>query len=272
MSDFNALESSVEESRSAELYRFEIGVETFLYTSSEDVIPIGIDDYVPESIKRDNIVVGPGERSRSLELQLPATNPFAARYLSIVPGQVATCTIYAIQRDELPSITLKQIFEGTVRGVRFPGTGVSAIMGLRSSESATSRAIPRRTYQALCNWTLYDAGCGVDPALFSHVGLVTDVTDNTITVTGASAFADGTFNAGFAKPAGISDFRLITGHVGNVISLLLPFPTSIVGQNVTITQGCDHLIAGHCLNRFNNVSEHSGFAFIPLKNPFETGL
>lgn len=272
MADFDTLESSVEASRPVEVYSFALGADTFLYTSAEDEITVGAVTYGPEAISRTAIAQGDDDSDQPLEIEVPATNVFARKYISIVPGVRATVSIFRVQRDETPSLTQALYYKGVVQSVAFPDNGHRAKIAARSIESEMSRPIPRFTYQSVCNNFLYDTGCGVNPDTYKHVGEVTDVDGNTITVSGASGFSSGYFNAGYVKPAGVQDFRLILDHTGDVLTLLLPFGENIVGASADVYAGCDHLIAGHCNTRFSNVGRHAGFAWVPSKNPFNSGI
>lgn len=273
MSSYDALESSVEGSRPIEVYKFAIGTEVYRYTSAEDDVTVGADTYVAEAISRGPIAQGHDDRNRILDITLPADNVFAAKYIDIVPGQRATGTIIRLQRDEVPTFnTQVVIYKGFVRSVRFPGNGREAVIGILSIEAATSRPIPRFTYQGLCNHVLYDGGCGVNSTNYRMTGTVTAVNGNVITVSGASGEADGYYTAGFVTPTGLTDFRMVLKHVGDDLTLLLPFPVGLTGQTIDVFAGCNHMISGHCQTRFNNVIEHGGFAFVPKKNPFTTKL
>ena len=88
---------------------------------------------------------------------------------------------------------------------------------------------------------------------------------------GANGEADGFYDGGFVFFSSINDYRLILSHVGNDLTLLLPFPSDAAGETVRIFAGCDHTIAT-CKTKFDNVLNYGGFAFVPILNPFLTGL
>jgi hypothetical protein len=67
------------------------------------------------------------------------------------------------------------------------------------------------------------------------------------------------------------DRRLILSSSGDVLTLLLPFTSSPLGSTVIVFAGCDHTIAT-CKSKFNNVVNYGGFAFVPTKNIFQTGI
>ena len=272
MADFDTLEGSLESSQPIEIYDFSVGSTSYLYTSSEDDIVIGSFTYSAEAIRRGAIIQGSDDRDAVLEITVPSSNVFAKKYAYVVPGQLASLSIIRVQRNEPTPWTQALVYKGYVQSVKFPKNCYEAVIAARSIEASASRPIPRMTYQGMCNHFLYDTGCGVDADSFKHTGEVTDVDGNTITVDGASGQPDGYYVGGFVKPAGLQDFRMVLGHVGDVLTLMLPFPDAILGANADVYAGCDHLIEGHCSTRFNNVGRFGGFAFVPTTNPFQNGI
>lgn len=272
MADFDTLESSEEQSRPIEVYDFSLGADSFRYTSAEDDVTVGTDVFTAESIKRGAIIQSSDDRDAVLEVTLPALNTFARKYIDIVPGQMATVSIIRVQRDEPTPFTQALIYKGFVQSVKFPNDGQNAVIALRSVESSSSRPIPRFTYQGQCNNFLYDTSCGVNQDLFKFTGTVSAVSGNTITIPGVSGQPNGYYNAGYVKPAGIQDFRMVLDHTGDVLTLLLPFGTAITGTNVDVFAGCNHDINGHCYTRFSNVDRYAGFPWVPTTNPFESGI
>lgn len=274
MSDFDTLESSLEESRPLELYTFTLGSEPFRFTSAEDDITIGVDTWVAEAIGRSATAQVANAERQDIIITCPSDNIIAAKYVNIVPGEQVSVEIFRLQRDETPVFSTQTlVFKGQIFDVRFPQDGHIAEIVLRSDEVALSRNIPRFTYMFSCNHILYSPGCGVDPDLFNVIGNTTDETGKTITVVGASLESDGFYNGGYCTSvSGDTDFRLIIKHVGNVLTLLLPFASPVLNTDVQVFAGCDHLIEGDCALKFDNVIEYGGSAFVPKKNPFVTGL
>lgn len=272
MSTFDVLESSVESSRPIELYEFQVGSTVYRYSSSEDRITIGALVYEPESIARTRIEMSGDQDTRTLNIFVPSANVFAARYVSTVPGEKATVRCLRYQRDESPAFaTTVLLFDGVVQSVRFPNDGHSAEIAVRSIESALNRNIPRFSYTGMCNHFLYDSGCGANPSNFDFIGTVSAVSGNVITVTGAGA-AGFDYSAGYARPVGENDFRLVLSASGDDITLLLPFASNVLGSSVQLFAGCDHLVEGDCALVFDRVAEFGGFPFVPNRNPFDTGL
>jgi hypothetical protein len=273
MADFDTLESSVEESRPIEIYSFALGSQEYLYTSIEETVTYSGSDYAPEAIKRGSTSMSREDQNRTLDIECPATNVFARKYLDVVPGNRASVSIIRLQRDESPTFdTASLIWKGFVQSVQFPGNGQKAMIQTKSIESALSRTIPQWVYSGVCNHILYSSGCGAVASSFKYTGEVTAVSDVTITVSGASGYADGYFNGGYISPTGSYDRRLILDHTGDVLTMLLPFHASPLGSNVDVYPGCDHIIDGHCDTRYSRVATNGGYTFVPTKNPFEKGL
>lgn len=273
MTSFDTLESSLEASRPVELYELEIGSDTFRFHDSEDTetITVSGDDYTAESISRTTIAVGGDRQNRTLNITMPSTNDFASQFVSVPPGRKTVVRVYRMQRDETPSLTRKLFFTGQAQSFRFTDDGTAATLLVKSVEFAIARNIPKFTYMGQCNHVLYDSGCGVDPNLFMHSGTVTAVTDNVVTVAGAGA-SGFDFVAGYCTNATSSDFRMVIAQSGDDLTLLLPFETSPLGGTLQVFAGCDHNIASDCALVFDNVAEYGGYAWVPSKSPFESGL
>lgn len=66
--------------------------------------------------------------------------------------------------------------------------------------------------------------------------------------------------------------RSIVSQVGATLTLQIPLPPGeYAGATVTLYAGCDGS-ATACETRFNNTASFGGYPYIPIKNPFETGL
>jgi hypothetical protein len=274
MTSFATLEGSRESSLPLEIYEITLGADEYLYTSASSDLTVGAVTYAALPIARSSIEQGSDSQARNLVLTLPGDNPFAARYRNVVPGQRATVNVWRLQRDEVPAFNTRILmFKGQVMSVRFPQDGYTAEIAVRSIEQALNRTVPRFTYMSMCNHIVYSPACGADPLLHDVIGTVSAVSGNTITLPGASAKPDGFYNGGYCRPVtGDDDFRMILRHVGDVLTLLLPFATDVNGVQVQAFAGCDHLIDGDCATLHDRVPEFGGFAFVPNKNVFQTGL
>lgn len=277
---YSAFETSREGGRPIEIYRFIQGGATFEYTSAEDELTVNLITYLPEAITRGKIGQSPSDRKTVLEITVPSTNTFALRFRPSVPAARARITIQRLQRSDFPSPEVVTIFDGYVSSVAFEEDGKVAKIACTPVTAAQSRPVPRFSYQGMCNHVLYDDGCKVDDtdAQWRLTATATAVDGAVVTVSGAGAFGADWWVGGFMEINGGDDSRLILSQSGDDLQLLLPFPGSITGGNVTIFAGCDHLIET-CDSKFSttedalsNVINYGGFAFVPTKNPFQTGL
>ena len=272
---FAQYEESQEGSRPVELYTFTTGASIRRWTSAEDDIPEGADTFTAIPISRTKLNGGGAEqRDQNLVITVPSDNEVAQLFINSVPGTVTTVDIERIQRSDGPTFQVIKIFEGRITSVGFKGAGRTADINVEPIVTASSQTIPRFTYQGLCNHVLYDDLCQVDdtsPSFRLTNASVTAEAGNTIDVAGVSGFGASFFTGGFVESAGALDRRLILASSGNTLTLLLPFATSVLSSRVTVFAGCDHSIAT-CGATFNNVINYGGFAFVPTKNIFQTGI
>lgn len=271
MATYDTLESSVESSRPVELYTFAQGSASYRYSSNESSITIGGTTWDGEAIGRNDIVQGADDRSRTLDITLPATNSFVSQFISTPPAQKITVSVIRLQIDETPSFTQTLIFKGVVRSVEFSDDGLTAVVHLQSIESDGSKIIPPYTFMGMCNHVLYGTGCGVSPSDHSFTGPVSAIDGDIVTLDGADA-SGVDFVGGFCKPVGTNDFRMILAQDGDDLTLLLPFQNDPTGSNVQAFAGCDHIVDSDCAVVFDNVKRFGGFPWVPEKNPFETGI
>lgn len=268
---FDSLAKSTEGSRPIELYEFVLASDAFRYHNVDDALIVADgEDYLPEAIRRSKIEARAEDRTGDLRVTVPRDNVFARKFIDVVPGQRASFTLRRFQRDEGTGDIIL-MFKGLVESVGFTKNKTHAEIVVRSIEVATSRALPRFGYQGLCNHVLYDGRCKVVETLFRFDGTVSAVSGSTLTVPGLNAEVDGYYTGGFIFFPSINDYRLILTHVGDDITLLLPFPEDANGAIVQVFAGCDHTLPV-CKDTFDNVENYGGFAFVPGKNIFETGL
>lgn len=272
MADFPTLESSVEDSKPIELYEFALGGDFFRFTSAEDTITVGADDYEPLAISRGSITQGNDPGNRILRITIPSSTSIAQKYITVPPGEKASLNIFRLQRDEVPVFdTQVLLFKGRVHSVAFPNDGHSADFVVKSIESAMLTNLPRFTFASMCPLVLYSSACGAVASSFDHFGVASSVTDNLITVAGANASGID-FTGGYLRPLGTNDFRMITAQSGDVFTLLLPFHADPNGENMQAFAGCDHLLLGDCALVFDQVINYGGYHFVPKKDIFRNGL
>jgi uncharacterized phage protein (TIGR02218 family) len=272
---FDTYEESQEGSRPIELYKFTTGASIKLYTSAEDDITESGDVYIAIPISRNKLNGGgPDQRDESLIITVETENEIAQLYINSVPGIFTEVEVSRVQRSDGPGYEVVQIFAGRIAAVAFRDKGRTAEINVAPLVSAVSRAIPRFNYQGLCNHVLYDDLCQIDDTDVAYrlsSAAVTAESGNTVTVSGVGAFGTNWFTGGFIETLGGVDRRLITASSGDVLTLLLPFAVTPVGSLAIVFAGCEHTIPV-CKSKFNNVINYGGFAFVPTKNIFQTGI
>jgi uncharacterized phage protein (TIGR02218 family) len=268
---FQQWEISQSQGEPVELYEAAVGSQLFGFTTSEDGIQIGATNYTPVEISRERIIMGPEERQDALNVTMPAGNPLALLYRQAAPGQVATLTIKRFHRPDGANPQTLTIFKGRVQSVAYENNGTTAKLAVVPVTSGRAHEMPRFTFQALCNHVLYDGQCQVLQSQFRHIGQVLSIDGAVMNVDGANTQPNGWFTGGFAQLAGGTDWRLILAHTGNSVTLVMPFSSNPTGTQIEIFAGCAHDI-NTCSAKFDNVPNYGGFAFVPLTNPFSSGI
>jgi len=273
MTTFPLLERSVEDSRPVELYEFTFGTTVHRFTSYASPITIAADTYAPEAIQRGRLSQGSDQARRDLVVTVPSTNVVAMLYVGIPPADSGTLRIFRVQPDEVPSFnTVALVFSGRIQTVKYGKNGTLAGITCRTIESDLAQRMPRFSCMGSCNNFLYDQFCKIDPTLFNLIGTVTAESGADVTVSGVGG-SSLDFVGGMAKPTSGLDYRTVRLVSGDVLTLEAPFSGgSLIGETVQVFAGCDHLIDGDCALVFDNVIEFGGFAFVPKRNIFQSGL
>lgn len=266
---FGALETSREEAQPIELYEFRFGVQAVFWTTNPVPVTYDTFTYTPIPIRRSTILINPDERASVLSVEVPANTQLVRGYINSVPGRLVTLTIRRVHRNDTANQVV-QVFKGVLQSVGFSQDGMMAQIHIMPISGELENSIPRFVYSRVCNHVLFDEQCGVSSTAFRHIGNVSGATFDTLTVSGLGAKGNGWAAGGFVATAA-NDFRLILEHTGDTIRLLIPFPSPPLGLEVEVFSGCDHS-AETCQSKFANTLSNGGFPFVPLKNPFETGI
>ena len=163
-------------------------------------------------------------------------------------------------------------WKGRVSGSKAGGHSVS--LNCESIFTSLRRPGLRARYQRTCRHALYSSNCGVNLETHGREMRLLHIASTNCNIPDASEFIDGYFTGGMIK-APDNSLRLISNHTGASITLSRPIislETGFVnsgygGVRVILYPGCDRL-KSTCIDKFNNVENHGGFPFIPIKNPF----
>lgn len=271
---YDAEEVSVEDGSPNEVYEITIGAQSLFYTSGEDDVTLGPTTYTAVAgLKRGKEEEGDEARDRDFSLEMPSTDPLAAYFKpNQLPGVRIEVKASRYHRGDTPTPEVVVFFEGCIVSARFKEDAKVCALTARPTLGAVSRLVPRRMYKAGCNNVLYDpVTCKVDdtdPAFRASAISVVGQMNDMLTVTGLTpTYADGWFDAGYVESLGTSDFRLVTSHTGNMLTLLVGFPTDSIPSSVNVFAGCDHTLEGGsgCGAKFDNVLNYAGFAWVPSK-------
>lgn len=126
--------------------------------------------------------------------------------------------------------------------------------------------VPPNLYQAGCLHTVYDAGCGLNPASFegstsAATGSTQTVINSAFTSYAVGAYAQGRMEFVDGPNAGLT--RAIKANTASSFTLISPLPVAPnVGDHFNIYEGCD-LTKGTCQTKFNNLVNFKGQPFVP---------
>jgi uncharacterized phage protein (TIGR02218 family) len=269
---FAAYETSAESGQPIELYEFLFGSTYYRYTSNSIDVVIAGATFTATPISRNNLMASKDDKQGDrLQVTVPGNNLLIQNYTNIVPGKRTTLTLYQMHRND-PALETIIAFKGQVQSVKFNDNYSSAQMEILPITAAQVRLIPRETYQNLCNHMLYDGRCQVPElsATWRKTLTVLTVVNTVLTVPGAGACGSDFFVGGYVLFQG--DYRLVAAQDTDDLTLLVPFSVSPVGQIVIVQAGCKHRLIADCQTKFSNVANFGGFPFVPLKNPFNTGI
>lgn len=264
---FDAQERSVAGGAPVELYEFVRGVDRWRYTSANQPVTYGQQTYDPVPIQRSDIGRARETESGRLTLRVPRDHEVAALFRVYVPASTMWLTIYRRHLTDADLETLV-IWQGRVRSVAWSGS--EARIDCESSVAMLKREALRLSYQRLCNHMLYSSACGVSQDAYRTPVTVTAVSDTTITAAEFASQPDGWWTAGLLVRNG-EDYRMIMSHAGQDVTVLLPFEGLQAEDVLDAYPGCDRS-RSTCESKFNNLLNFGGFPFIPVKNPFESGV
>jgi len=263
---YSTYEKSGFAGKPVELYTFVRGIHSYYFTSGDAEITYLGNTYLPSTtpIRRQAIEVEQS-KSSSIDLAVPLDNPVAQLFRIFVPANTMWLTIHRFHRQELAPITF---WQGRVIGVAWQNQ--EATLRCEPLESAMKRQILRRAYGINCQHMLYDHRCTVLAAAYRDVGTVASLSGNAIQASVFASKPDGWWTAGFVRVQN-EDYRMVVGHTGDTVSVLLPFEHLGPGDDFETFAGCDRALTT-CRTKFSNAINFGGTPWIPLDNPFVIGL
>lgn len=267
---YETFENSIHDASPVEGYKFIGTFKTYRYTSAATQQTINGELYIPAPIKRTSVRAGTQEEeSLALELSLPYDLEVVQDYAYAESPPKLVLEVYRVHRGTDFSLDAILFWKGPVSS--YSVTDRNAKLRVPSIFSnALQGGVPNVFYQNPCNHVLYDGRCKVVKATFSTTTTTTDVGTNNIVVVD-DGFADAFLEAGEIVNNRNGERRLILGNVANTISINFPFVDLQIGDEVTLSSGCDHSFTT-CKNKFNNTQNYGGHPYIPGDSPFEGAI
>jgi uncharacterized phage protein (TIGR02218 family) len=248
-----------------EFYELEQGGVYERYTSyNESLVFRGV-TYAAAPINRGSFSYDTQFGSVNVDITAPITDIFAA-YIGNLPIEPVNVVIYRAIKSDLTDYVI--IFTGTVKTVTIKNRQATA--KLEANSSWLFAKMPNVIYQAFCNHDVFDSGCGLIESTWEVIATITTISGYNIESSTFGTFTDQYFTGGVIKFG--TDFRLVTNHVGNVLSLQLPFDLRLqIDDDVVALPGCDGA-PETCLNKFDNLLRFLGMPYIPSNNPVVWGF
>ena len=249
-----------------ELYEISLGSLTKYYTSGiEKVVWFGR-EYLPRPIKRGSFEKGEKLTSITVSITAPIDD-VTQKYIANSPSEPVNVRIIMVFLSN-PDVEYYVIFEGNIIDVTFQDNQANA--NVESKSNVFRNKIPKILYQSYCNNTLFDASCGLNELTYSVNATITSKSNSDLVSSTFASYANDYFTGGTAKFE--TDYRLITKHTGNTISLQAPFDSRVgIGTVIKAMPGCDRKTST-CKNKFNNFNNFIGFPYIPNSNPTIWGV
>lgn len=247
-----------------ELYEFQYGPVTYRYTSAdEDIEVAGVGTYLSLPCGRQKIENNQDSGKTPVTFTISRKAEITDFFVASPPTTIIEFTVRRFHYGDSERIIY---WFGRVVNVKYYEDTVE--FRCESIQTSMKRPALRRFYQLQCPHVLYGTECAVQENLFQINTFVESVSGLNITSAAFALKPDQYYRGGYIaiSAAPTSEYRFITSHVGNTITINLPSHKLFPGTPLTVSPGCDHTLTT-CKDKFNNLSNYGGFPFIPTKNP-----
>ena len=254
----------IQQPLSAELYKLLIGSTYSYFTSYGSDIIYGGNTYVTRPMKRTGFSVEKSMKTIDVTISTPIAVAFQ-EYLSISPYARTYVEIIKVFVSS-PDTLSKLIFAGMVYTVSVK-KGIASVL-CKSSNGLLSRKIPRLIYQTTCNWSLFSTNCGLSRTNFELIAVVGSVSGNDLVIGALSDVPDKKYQGGTITWG--AEQRLVTGHSGLTLTLLVNFAGVTAGDQIFLYPGCNGSPTA-CASLGNELN-FMGMPHIPTKNALLWGF
>jgi len=258
------IEKSRAQLRPRYFYHFFRGTQDWFYTNDRAPQSYAGEKYLPLEINHSPIDRGGEDRPGAVQVRLPTDSDIG---LVLQAGDSPTPLSLRISSYDLGAVDDPAIiFNGEIQGADIDGEICTAHAVPLQARLAVE--MPRGRFQRWkCRWNTYDPfTCKVNPAAYTHVGVVTGIDGLLVSVSGTSEFStDPNFFALGVMTKG--EYKgMIERQSGDDVTLQFMIPGLVVGDTVSLLAGDDRT-RETCVNKFNNIARYWAFGEMPVTNP-----
>lgn len=250
----------------AETYEFFDGDVYSRFTTYQDPITYGGFQYKPAHIKRGTINRNTTFDQVTCEITAPLTDSltkYVANY-PVIPTKV-TITRGLVTNFDAVNIN---VFTGVIKTVQIED--IYAVAQCISLGSILDATWPKDIHSSFCQNSLFDHRCGLAATEYMLNFMVESFTGKGGIVSSEIGATGSLYTGGYV--AYMNDFRWITLGENNTFHLHVPFDSKVaVGTVLRAYQGCSKS-AIDCRDKFNNLKNFYGCAYIPSDNPVLWGF
>lgn len=271
---YAAKEKSVSSGIPFECYEFETPVGTFRYTSLLEDVTLGTGltektfkpcPGIDRSTAEINSII---DTLQSMNFLIPKDDRLAKTYNKKNLPEYCTTRVYRAHWGDDLTTQFEVEWRGEATGYEYDNDGAFIISTQSILQSKIQGNQCTIYTQLSCNHRVYDERCGVVKADHTVFTDVTKVDNIKITVLSQS-LSNTDLQLGEIKNLRTGEVRTIFSAADGVITVTYPFTDILVGDNVSLSRGCNNLMST-CISRFNNVARFLGFRYIPVSNLFAT--
>ena len=243
-----------------ELYWWRLGAQEWCQASGDTSRSYLGRTFEPTVIERTEVDQNGEASSGNITVTLDLENP-VAQLLAEGPNQVVNLVVFCGHEGESE---IGCVFTGRVSTPKFRE---ACEITCESRQATWKQSIPSLVFQSQCPLRWGGPRCGVPKDDYRVVATITAINGLILMSPAFATHEDGWFRGGWIDLGGV--LRMITGHTGESITLLVPMPGLAVGAQVAAFPGCPGTEQA-CRVKFGNLNQHLGFCRIPGVNPFGT--
>ncbi len=232
-----------------------------------------ITEYIPSVIDHSDIATDTTIDRSAISVHVPFESEIALLFRDYPPSDIVRVRIRRKTNE-----TMETIWFGRITNALWDKERVQ--LNVESAFTSMKRFGLRRKWQVSCQWALYSAECGVDPAEYSEPMTVVEInTDGAnhvyVSVAGggpvdpiiAGIYADGKVTW-INNTTGQIERRSIQRNTTEYLQISGQLSGLSVGDSMSVLRGCNkRLGAGGCTD-FNNRLNYGGCPYAPTDSPF----